>query len=142
MVREYDPELMPDEVLYENAAGVARVTINRPERRNAMSFGVMQGLRQAIARARENDEVRVVVLTGAGDKAFCAGADLGSGGIADERSPIVARVGHRRYRPFHRGARFSANAATPSAASSVCEVTVSMPWRYESAASASISSTR
>ena len=83
MVREYHPELMPDEVLYENAAGVARVTINRPERRNAMSFGVMQGLREAIAGARENDEVRVVVLTGAGDKAFCAGADLGSGGIAD-----------------------------------------------------------
>ncbi len=83
MVREYDPNLMPDEVLYENAAGVARVTINRPERRNAMSFGVMQGLRQAIARAHENDEVRVVVLTGAGDKAFCAGADLASGGIAD-----------------------------------------------------------
>src|SRR5439155_23191781 len=48
-------------------------------------------------------------------------------------------LGHR---PVHRGARFSANAATPSAASSVCVVTVSIPWRYESAASASISSTR
>ena len=87
MVREYDPELMPDEVLYEIAAGIARVTINRPERRNAMSFGVMQGLRDAMARARGDDAVRVVVLTGAGDKAFCAGADLvgadGGGGIAD-----------------------------------------------------------
>ena len=49
MVCEYDPELMANEVLYENAAGVARVTINRPERRNAMSFGVMQGLRDAFA---------------------------------------------------------------------------------------------
>ncbi len=74
---------MTNEVLYENVAGVARVTINRPERRNAMSFGVMDGLRDAIARARADDEVRVVVLTGAGDKAFCAGADLGAGGIAD-----------------------------------------------------------
>ena len=82
MLREYDPELMSNEVLYENAAGVARVTINRPERRNAMSFEVMHGLRHAIARARD-DDVRVVVLTGAGDKAFCAGADLGGGGIAD-----------------------------------------------------------
>ncbi len=74
---------MPDEVLYENTAGVARVTINRPERRNAMSFAVMQGLRDAFARARADESVRVIVLTGAGDKAFCAGADLGGGGIAD-----------------------------------------------------------
>src|SRR4051794_1534123 len=74
---------MSTEVLYEITAGVARVTINRPERRNAMSFDVMQGLRAAFARARDDDAVRVVVLTGAGEKAFCAGADLGSGGIAD-----------------------------------------------------------
>jgi enoyl-CoA hydratase/carnithine racemase len=71
-----------EEVLYEAAGGVARVTINRPERRNAMSFGVMHGLREAMARARADAGVRVVVLTGAGDKAFCAGADLGGGGIA------------------------------------------------------------
>jgi enoyl-CoA hydratase/carnithine racemase len=82
MVREYHPELMVHELLYEKAAGVARVTINRPERRNAMSFEVMAGLRDAFARARNDDDVRVVVLTGAGDKAFCAGADL-VGGIAD-----------------------------------------------------------
>jgi enoyl-CoA hydratase/carnithine racemase len=74
---------MATEVLYEKASGIARVTINRPERRNAMSFGVMQGLRDAFTRARTDDDVRVVVLTGAGDKAFCAGADLGGGGIAD-----------------------------------------------------------
>lgn len=78
---------MADEVLYEVNAGIARVTINRPERRNAMSFEVMQGLRTSVARARADEDVRVVVLTGAGDKAFCAGADLGGaksggGGIA------------------------------------------------------------
>ncbi len=71
------------EVLYEVDGGVARTTINRPERRNAMSFGVMQGLRDAMACAKADDDARVVVLTGAGDKAFCAGADLGGGGIAD-----------------------------------------------------------
>jgi len=48
-----------------------------------MSFGVMQGLRDAVAEAKGDDAVRALVLTGAGDKAFCAGADLGSGGIAD-----------------------------------------------------------
>jgi len=71
------------DVRYEVTDAVARVTIDRPERRNAMSFDVMQGLRESMALARSDDEVRVVMLTGAGEKAFCAGADLGSGGIAD-----------------------------------------------------------
>jgi enoyl-CoA hydratase/carnithine racemase len=71
------------DVRYEVAGPVARVTIDRPERRNAMSFGVMQELRDAVRDAKADDAVRVVVLTGAGDKAFCAGADLGGGGIAE-----------------------------------------------------------
>ena len=70
-----------EDVRYEVADGIARVTIDRPERRNAMSFTVMEGLRESMALARVDDDVRVVVLTGAGDKAFCAGADLG--GISD-----------------------------------------------------------
>jgi len=64
------------ELEYVAAGPVARITINRPDRRNAMSFAVMQGLRDAVERARSDDAVRVVVLTGAGDRAFCAGADL------------------------------------------------------------------
>jgi len=68
---------MPYEaLLYEVSSGVARLTINRPERRNAMSWAVLTELRQAIAEAKADTDVRVVVLTGAGDKAFCAGADL------------------------------------------------------------------
>jgi enoyl-CoA hydratase/carnithine racemase len=65
-----------DALLYDVAGGVARVTINRPERRTALSWTVMTELRQAFAAARADDAVRVIVLTGAGDKAFCAGADL------------------------------------------------------------------
>lgn len=80
-----------DEVLYEAGDGVARVTINRPERRNSMSYGVMAGLRDAMARARADDAVRVVVLTGAGDKAFCAGADLS--GIAENAGAAAAHAG-------------------------------------------------
>jgi enoyl-CoA hydratase/carnithine racemase len=63
-------------LLYDVAAHVATVTINRPERRNAMSWTVMTELRRAIAAAKADPDVRVVVLTGAGDKAFSAGADL------------------------------------------------------------------
>ena len=65
-------------MLYDRPAGVARITINRPERRNAMSWEVMTGLRDALAAAKADPEVSVVVLTGAGDEAFCAGADLGA----------------------------------------------------------------
>ncbi len=75
-----DAEL-PAEVLYTVDGGVARLTINRPERRNALSWDVVRLLRHHLAGARDDDAVRVVVLTGAGDKAFCAGADLG--GMAD-----------------------------------------------------------
>ena len=68
---------MPYEaLLYDVDDHVATVTINRPERRNAMSWTVMTELRQAFAAAKADPDVRVVVLTGAGDKAFCAGADL------------------------------------------------------------------
>src|SRR5437016_1249147 len=77
-----------DELLYEQADGVARLTINRPERRNAISWGVISGMRAALARAKDDAEVRVVVLTGAGDKAFCAGADLG--GMADGDDGFLA----------------------------------------------------
>ena len=52
------------------------ITINRPERRNALNAEVMGGIGVAFAAAEIDDDVRVVVLTGAGDLAFCAGGDL------------------------------------------------------------------
>ncbi len=73
------------EVRYAVDKAVARITIDRPERRNAMSFTVLRELRAAFDAAKREEAVRVVVLTGAGDKAFCAGADLG--GIADNAGP-------------------------------------------------------
>ena len=67
---------MTEELLYTVVDGIARLTINRPERRNSLSWGVLTGMREALARAKADPDVRVLVLTGAGDKAFCAGADL------------------------------------------------------------------
>ena len=61
---------------YEVADHVATVTIDRPEKRNSLSWTVMTELRAAFAAAKDDAGVRVVVLTGAGDRAFCAGADL------------------------------------------------------------------
>jgi len=72
-----------DELLIDLADGVARLTINRPERRNSLSWGVISSLRAAVASAKADPAARVVVITGAGDRAFCAGADL-SGMRGDE----------------------------------------------------------
>jgi enoyl-CoA hydratase/carnithine racemase len=83
-------------VLYQVDAGVGLVTINRPERRNAMSWEVMRGLRNVLADAAQDHAVRVVVLAGAGDEAFCAGADLGKMTGADEPEAGVLAVHEER----------------------------------------------
>jgi enoyl-CoA hydratase len=56
--------------------GVGLVTFNNPEKRNAMSIEMWEGLGQALTELREDDNIRVVILTGAGDKAFMSGADI------------------------------------------------------------------
>jgi enoyl-CoA hydratase/carnithine racemase len=70
------PPAPTDDLLSERKGSVLTLTINRPERRNAMSWDVIRGLREEVARAKVDPAVRVVVLAGAGDQAFCAGADL------------------------------------------------------------------
>lgn len=67
---------MYETILYEVSDRVARVTLNRPEARNALSDRMIGELLGAFDRAKADDGVRVIVLTGAGDRAFCAGADL------------------------------------------------------------------
>ena len=69
---------MSDEVIYAVDRSVARLTIDRPERRNALSWDVTRQLRAHVAEAKADNGVRVLVITGAGDRAFCAGADLGT----------------------------------------------------------------
>jgi enoyl-CoA hydratase len=69
------PELA--EVLVEARGSIATVTLNRPEQRNPLSASMMRDLRAALDWCKRTSEVAVVVLTGAGDRAFCAGADLG-----------------------------------------------------------------
>jgi enoyl-CoA hydratase/carnithine racemase len=67
---------MSDVVRYEREGAVAWVTIDRPEARNALSAAVRDGLWDATRRFNDDDGARVLVLTGAGDRAFCAGGDL------------------------------------------------------------------
>lgn len=67
---------MSEAVSYELVRGVAWLTIDRPEARNALGKAVRDGLYVGVRRFNDDAEARVLVLTGTGDKAFCAGGDL------------------------------------------------------------------
>jgi enoyl-CoA hydratase/carnithine racemase len=84
---------MPDEVLSTIADGVATVTLNRPDKRNAMNAALLAGLRACVDELDRRDDVRVVVVRGAGP-AFCSGMDLREmeerrGATADPDSGVV-----------------------------------------------------
>ncbi|MFC4006976.1 enoyl-CoA hydratase/isomerase family protein [Nonomuraea purpurea] len=64
-------------ILFELGGGVAEITLNRPGKMNALTPEMLVRLDRAWTQIRQDPSVRVVVLTGAGDRAFCAGADLG-----------------------------------------------------------------
>lgn len=65
-----------DTILYTLTDGIATLTLNRPDVMNALNFDIVRSLDEHLAAMRFDPEVRVVVITGAGDKSFCAGADL------------------------------------------------------------------
>jgi methylglutaconyl-CoA hydratase len=62
-------------ILYQVDSAVARITLNRPEKRNALNDALVAGLKDSLSRANENEAVRVAVISGAGND-FCSGADL------------------------------------------------------------------
>jgi enoyl-CoA hydratase len=100
-VRRIDRQLQVadyEQLLYHVSDGVATVTLNRPEQRNALSAELLEELVDAILRVRDDDQVRALVLTGAGDKVFCAGADLG--GFAADAPLVQKHFGSDRFLDF------------------------------------------
>ncbi|MCW2916804.1 MAG: enoyl-CoA hydratase/isomerase family protein [Actinomycetia bacterium] len=92
---------MPDftTLRYEEREGVAWVTLDRPEVLNAFDMVMMRELHECWRGLRDNDEVRAVVLTGAGDKAFCTGVDRDAAAIGDPDRP--RDIGQRGATPLH-----------------------------------------
>ena len=88
-----------DVVRYEVRNGVAWLTIDRPEARNALSRAVREGLFAGVRRFNADDEAKVLVLTGSGDRAFCAGGDIRA--LYDLGK--AGRSRHRGIRPINRG---------------------------------------
>ncbi|MBA2542983.1 MAG: enoyl-CoA hydratase/isomerase family protein [Deltaproteobacteria bacterium] len=85
---------MPD-IVVEKRGAIAWVTLNRPDARNALSRAVNQQLQEIAAEIDHDTDLRAVVITGAGDKAFCAGADLKErkGVPAAEAAPYINAIG-------------------------------------------------
>jgi len=71
------------ELIVETEGATRILQLNRPERANALTAGLRRSLIEELINASEDDEIRVVVLTGTGEKAFCAGADIKQLGEAD-----------------------------------------------------------
>lgn len=99
------------DVLYEEKDGVATVTLNRPDRHNAIRIGMYEEITEAILTAGWNKDIGAIVLTGAGTKAFCVGGDTAQGkseragrgtigvpiellhaAIRDVPKPVIAKV--------------------------------------------------
>jgi enoyl-CoA hydratase len=85
----------PEEVRFESRGHTARITINRPDKRNSISPSVVRGIADGIRSAEADEAIRAIVLTGAGEKAFCAGGDLGGMGSESkvEQHEVRAEVG-------------------------------------------------
>ena len=116
-MREWKSLKTYQEILFDYFEGIARITINRPRYRNAFTPLTVAEISDALRHCREAQEICVVVLTGAGDKAFCSGGDMhvkGRGGyvggdgvprlnVLDVRSE-ERRVGKEcrsRWSPYH-----------------------------------------
>ena len=108
-------------VIREKRGQAFWITINRPDKRNALNGDVIAGIARGYREAHDDKDVRVIVLTGAGDKAFCAGADLQNSGAAFAMDFSPGRMsttpiccGCRRTPPSRRS-RGSAASAWPAA---------------------------
>ncbi|MEL6281028.1 MAG: enoyl-CoA hydratase-related protein, partial [Pseudomonadota bacterium] len=67
---------MTNELLYEITDGVGRITFNRPDQRNALTYGMYEGLAEICANAPTDGSVKAIIVSGAGDRAFAAGTDM------------------------------------------------------------------
>jgi enoyl-CoA hydratase len=89
-----DPSLFDFRLTVSREDTIAVVTFNRPERRNAFDLSMWRGLRTVMQRLSADDDLRCVVLRGAGEKAFCAGADIGAFAAERGTDELEAEYAH------------------------------------------------
>lgn len=86
----------PDEIIFEKQGHIAYITLNRPERGNALTGSMRVGMRDIWAEVRDNPSLRAAIVTGAGTRHFCTGADVGvvadRGGMSTGHGPLTDEV--------------------------------------------------
>ncbi|HZX47561.1 MAG TPA: enoyl-CoA hydratase-related protein, partial [Clostridia bacterium] len=87
-------------LIYEKEAPLAFITINRPQAMNALSNALVEELDRALDRTEGDHEIRALIITGAGEKAFMAGADIGE--LKDRDFLLARQQTRRRQQVFNR----------------------------------------
>src|SRR5690625_6650323 len=85
------------EIIYEKSDAIAKITMNRPEKHNAFTPLTVREMIDAFADARDDSSIGVIILTGAGEKAFCSGGDQsvrGHGGYVGDRKSTRLNSSH------------------------------------------------
>jgi enoyl-CoA hydratase len=122
------------EVLYDVADGIATITINRPTKYNALNQTVRAAMSDFLHKAEADESVRVVILTGAGDKAFAAGADItGFPGIGSKEVRPAAKQGQELSVYIEAMSKPVIAAVNGFALGGGCELAMACDIRYASA---------
>jgi len=120
-------------LLFDVADGIATITINRPDKLNALNATVIGELDDAAGQVAGSAEIRAVLLTGAGTKAFVAGADIGEiGGQGAQEGQARARAGQRMMRRFERCGKPVLAAVNGFALGGGCELAMACHLRVAS----------
>lgn len=101
-----------DVLIVERDAGVATLTLNRPEQMNALSVELRQALERELTRLRTDPDIKVVILTGQG-RAFCAGLDLKEMGSSERENAPRCRI-RRAFCDCYRNRSSARSTVTPS----------------------------
>lgn len=118
---------------FENRDGIALITVNRPDKLNALNETVITELGEVAARLRDDDSIRAAILTGAGPKAFVAGADISELASCDPTgAQALSRKGSMTFRQFERSSKPVVAAVNGFALGGGCELAMSCHIRLAS----------
>jgi enoyl-CoA hydratase len=120
-------------IIFSVAEGIATITFNRPKALNAMNSETMSELMDAVTLCRDNDDIRVIILTGSGDKAFVAGADIAEMQDLEPREALAfMERGHETLRLLETAPKPSIAAVNGFALGGGTEISMACDMRFAS----------
>jgi enoyl-CoA hydratase len=120
-------------LLYTVEEGIATITFNRPKAMNAMNSETMSELKNAVTLCRDDDDIRVIILTGSGDKAFVAGADISEMQDLEPREALAfMELGHETLRLLETTPKPSIAAVNGFALGGGTEISMACDMRFVS----------